>query len=96
MRNTTEKPIKSVIEDLMETYQIKGKMLEVGVINAWREVMGISVAKQTNQIYLRDGKLFIQLDSSVLKQELSYAKEKMKEVLNRKLKKNTIEEIILL
>jgi hypothetical protein len=53
------------------------------------------VANYTTDITLNNGTLYIKLKSSVLREELSYGKEKIVKLLNEKLKKDLIKKIVL-
>ena len=53
------------------------------------------VANYTTDINLKNGTLYVKLKSSVLREELSYGKEKIVKLLNEKLKKNLIKKIVL-
>ena len=96
MRFTREKPIADIVERLLSQYQLKGKLLELNIVQAWQELMGTSITRQTQQIYFKDDKLFIRLDSSILKNELYFSKTRLIALLNQKLKSNAIQDIILL
>ena len=61
----------------------------------WNEVMKNGVANYTTDIILNKGTLYIKLKSSVLREELSYGKEKIIKLLNERLKKNLIKKIVL-
>ena len=53
------------------------------------------VANYTTDVNLKNGTLYIKLKSSVLREELSYGKEKIVKLLNEKLKKDLIKKIVL-
>ena len=55
---------------------------------------GIETVK-INSIELSNKKLYVKLNSSVLREELNYGKEEIVKMLNEELKKECIEEIIL-
>lgn len=53
------------------------------------------ISKHTTEIYISGKKLFVKVDSSPLKQELSYSKTKLMQALNEQVGKAVIEEIVL-
>ncbi|MEP7168452.1 MAG: DUF721 domain-containing protein [Bacteroidota bacterium] len=93
MRNGNTKSLKEVIEELINTYKLRGKINEVRLQHSWEELMGKAVNKRTKEIYLRDKKLFIRLTSAPLKEELFYSSEKIKKMLNELLEGEYIEEV---
>ena len=57
--------------------------------------MGNAISKKTSSINLFNGVLTINITSSVLKQELNFAKDKIKSHMNAALKRDVIKEVIL-
>jgi predicted nucleic acid-binding Zn ribbon protein len=63
-----------LVDKLMKAYRLDGKMKELDVISAWPEMMGIAVSNRTKSITIRNKTLYITMDSSVMRDELSYGK----------------------
>lgn len=87
------KPMKNVFGDLMKIYGMDHKFTELKVKEIWEEKMGAAIANKTNKIVLFNGILSIYLDSGVLKQEFSYAKEKIKNMMNENLGQKVIKKV---
>lgn len=88
-------PLKEAIDRLLKAYKIEDKMDEISLQKEWEEMMGKAIANRTSKIYLKNKVLHIQLESSVLRHELSFAKERLCESLNKRIGKRVINEIIL-
>ncbi|CAM1344102.1 DUF721 domain-containing protein [Tenacibaculum amylolyticum] len=87
------------IKDLMGAF-IKQNKLEKGfrkihIEEAWKKLMGAGVASYTNEVKLQNGTLIIRLNSSVLREELSYGKEKIIRMLNEEMKEEVVKKIML-
>ena len=87
------------IDDLMKSF-VKENKLEKGLdkVNveaAWAEMMGNGVNNYTNSVKLHKDTLYVELSSSVLREELSYGKDKIISMLNDSLGKNLITKLIL-
>ncbi|MBN4066068.1 DUF721 domain-containing protein [Candidatus Amoebophilus asiaticus] len=95
MRRKNEIRIKDAIEEYLKKSKLKPKLDEVKLREAWEGHMGKAIANYTNKIYLKDRKLFINLSSSVLRDQLSYSKSKIIEMLNREVGEEIIDEVIL-
>lgn len=95
MRKTNEQSISEVIKQIFANPKISNKLDEVQLVNIWEELMGKTIARHTEKITLKNGKLTLKLDSAVLKEELSYSKQKVKEVLNEALGKESIKEVVI-
>lgn len=83
-RNSNETPLSEVIDKLLRAYRLDGKMKELDVIEAWPEMMGIAVANRTKEITIRNKVLYLTMDSSVMRDELSYGKQIIIQRINEK------------
>ncbi len=92
-RADNQQTMKQVVRDLLKIYGLEDKYMEVEVKTAWEELMGKAIAKKTRSIRLRKKVLTIQLDSGVLKEEFSYAKEKIAKLINDKVGQVVIEKV---
>ncbi|GIS04475.1 MAG: hypothetical protein CM15mP107_0950 [Bacteroidota bacterium] len=82
MRRSKSQPIGDVIKELLKNYDITSKFNEAHVITSWDKLMGPSVTKYTVKIEVEKRILFVKLSNAALKQELSYARQKIKKMLN--------------
>ena len=87
------------IDDLLKSF-VKENKLEKGLdkVNveaAWAELMGKGVNTYTNSVKLHKDTLYVELNSSVLREELSYGKDKIISMLNEALGKDLITKLIL-
>lgn len=96
MRRTNDKSLKEAIEQMMQVYKIKRKFNETGIIAQWPELVGKSVANRTKELFIHDKKLFLRIESSVIKNELMQMRMQIMEKINNEAKCILIEEIIFL
>lgn len=68
---------------------------QVEVERAWNEQMGPAIQKYTSKLTFDKGTLYVRLQSSVLREELSYGKSKIIKNLNESLGKELVKKIIL-
>lgn len=92
-RKHNQEPLKEVIERLLETYQLNSKLNETRIRTGWEEIVGAAVAKRTGTIYLRGQKLYVEILSDALKQELYYQKAEMANNVNKFLGKLVVTEV---
>jgi len=57
--------------------------------------MGKMVSNHTTDIYIRNKKLYVKVDSAALRSELSYAREKIRDVLNKEVNSEVITDVII-
>jgi predicted nucleic acid-binding Zn ribbon protein len=96
MRKTNDKTLKEAIEQMLNVYKIKRRFDETGVINFWPELVGKSVANRTKELFVRDKKLFLRIESSVIKHELTLMRTQIIQKINEEAKSVLVEEIIFL
>lgn len=96
MARTNDKSIKEAIEQMLRVYKLKRRFDETSLIAAWPEMMGPAVAHRTKDIFIRDKKLFIRVESSVIKNELLMMRSNIIDAMNTKAGSTVIEEIIFL
>ncbi len=87
--------IKELMKDVMKENKLTKGMLQISVQEAWAKLMGNGVVSYTNKIELNRKTLVVNLNSSVLREELSYGKEKIIKMMNEELGENLISKIIL-
>lgn len=81
---------------MMRVFGLQQKLDETKLITSWEKVMGKTIAKHTIRIYISKKKLFVHLNSSVVRQELGYGKDKIIAMMNEAAGKELITEVILL
>ncbi len=96
IRKTNDKSIKEALEQLLQVYKLQRKFDETSLIAAWPELMGPAIANRTKEIYIRDKKLFVRVESSVIKNELVMMRSQIIEKMNEKAGGTVIEEMVLL
>lgn len=74
-RTSNEAPLKEVLDRWLKAYGYDSKMKELDIIKAWPEMMGTAVAHRTNEIYIKNKKLFLKMDSAVMRDELAHGKQ---------------------
>ena len=94
MKLSNDRPLGEVLKELIETYRLEGKLNEMKVIHSWEKVVGDMIARHTKDLYIRNGKLFVKIDSPALKNELTYSTSSIVERLNAEAGCKVIEEII--
>ena len=96
MRKSNEQSLKEVIDDLLNAYKLRGKFNQKKVIASWERIMGKTIANRTDAVFFKENKLIIKLNSSVLREELSYSKNKIIQLINEDMGEEVVKEVILI
>lgn len=94
MSKHNEHSLKEVIDKLLKVYKLDDKLAERRLISSWDNVMGEMISKHTKDLYIKNQQLFVTLDSSALRNELSLAKTKIIKMLNDTTGQKVINEVI--
>jgi len=90
-----EYSLKDSIKAFIKANNLEEKIMQVRVKVSWEKLVSKVIADHTTKIYLKNKKLYVSFDSSVIKEELAYAKSKMIQNLNEELGETVVEEIII-
>ncbi|MDR2691310.1 MAG: DUF721 domain-containing protein [Dysgonamonadaceae bacterium] len=97
MKRVNAQEIGSVLDVFFEQNPaLADKLAETRLMDAWNTVLGSSVSRFTDKLYIRKRALYVKLTSSVLKSELMLCREQMIHKLNAHAGRNVIDNIILL
>jgi predicted nucleic acid-binding Zn ribbon protein len=96
MRKANDKTMKQAIEQMLNVYKIKRRFDETAIIAAWPDIVGKPVANRTREIFINNKKLFLRIESSVVKNELMIIRSQIMEKINNEAGDTLVEEIIFL
>ncbi|MEO0046348.1 MAG: hypothetical protein RL705_1539 [Bacteroidota bacterium] len=94
-RLSNESSIGDVLKAFIETNKLQGGMDKIDVQEAWKSLMGNGVNSYTKEVVLKGSTLYVSLTSAVLREELSYGKQKIITMINEELRKEVVTDIIL-
>jgi len=87
--------IQDLMKDVIKDNKLTKGMNQLSVKDAWAKLMGQGVVSYTNKVELNGKTLIVNLKSSVLREELSYGKEKIISMMNDEIGEKLISKIIL-
>ena len=93
-RVSNEGSIGDVLKEFIEKNKLQAGMDKIDVEEAWKSLMGNGVNNYTKEIVLKGTTLYVSLTSAVLREELSYGKQKIIKMINEELRKEVIKEVI--
>jgi hypothetical protein len=87
--------IGDALKQFVQSSKIKNGIRDAQIEEVWSEIMGTTIAKYTDKIYIFDKKLFIETNIGPLKNELGFQKVQIIERVNEKMGENMINEVII-
>ncbi len=94
-RKSNTSSLDEAIKSLLKAYRLNDKMVELDIVKGWPEIMGPVVASKTISIKVKNKLLIVELNSSVLREELSYGKAQIVRNVNDFLQQDFLEDVKL-
>ncbi|MBW6479060.1 MAG: DUF721 domain-containing protein [Bacteroidales bacterium] len=94
MRKTNEQSIGDVIRQWLKQSNMEEKITEVRINAFWGKVMGSDIQKLTERLVYRKKILTVYLRSAPLREELSMAKTKIVQMINKEAGAHVVDEVI--
>ena len=85
--------IKAILGEFISKNALSDGIDTARIQENWSSIMGENISAYTKELSLQQDVLIVKLSSSVLRQELSYGKEKIVEMINKSLGGNKIQDI---
>ena len=94
-RHNDNLSLSDALKEFVDSNKLQEGLDKIDVQDAWKQLMGNGVNSYTTSILLKKNTLYVKLSSSVLREELSYGKEKIITLLNEAIGKPLIKTLIL-
>lgn len=82
MIHTKSQPVHDILLAWLRAEGLETPLFEYRVVQAWPEVMGEVISRYTRQVFVKDGKLQVQLTSPSLRQNLMMEHKRIAQKLN--------------
>lgn len=93
MRSKDNKKIDDILKQFSAQKQLNTGYNKVSIEKFWQEKMGSMINKYTERITLKEDILFVYISSSSLKQELTYSRKKVLELIEKEFGPGYIKDI---
>ncbi len=88
-------PIDEILKAFIKENNLKKGIQKQTVEKLWPQLMGSPIAQYTESVTLKNKTLVVKLTSSVLREELSYGKDKILKMINEHLGEHVVDQIKL-
>ena len=94
-RLNNDSSIGDVLKQIIQVNKLQPGIDEVSVKETWKNLMGNGVNTYTRNVVLKGSTLYVELTSAVLREELSYGKEKIIKMINEELRRDVVKDVVL-
>ncbi|RZT93466.1 uncharacterized protein DUF721 [Ancylomarina subtilis] len=95
MRRSKTQKIEELVKIVLKEQGLDVKLKELELIKAWEVVIGKNVANATTNLYIKNRKLYVQLRSSIIRNELMLIKTGLIRALNNEVDAQIIDDIVV-
>lgn len=94
MRRSNTQPLSEILKEFIAETRIDRKLKEMDIVQGWEDLLGPTVARYTRDIYIRNKILYVEIKSSVVKNELMMMRDEICRKINEKAGEQIIDKII--
>ena len=94
-RTSNDGTIGDVLKQIIDKNKLQPGIDDIVVKEAWKKLMGNGVNSYTRNIILKNGVLYVELTSSVLREELTFGKDKIIKLINEELDREVVKNVVL-
>ena len=87
--------VKDLMQSFIKENNLTKGMQKLKIEEVWEQLMGAGVVSYTVSVQLQNKTLIIKLTSSVLREELSYGKEKIIQMINEEMGEELVSRLML-
>jgi predicted nucleic acid-binding Zn ribbon protein len=95
MSRSNQFSLGEAIREFIREYDLQDKLNEKKILASWENVVGPVISKHTSKMWIRNGVLYVRLDSAALRNELMYSRTKILRSMNRKAGSEVLHDMIL-
>lgn len=94
MRKSNTQPLGEVLREYIRKMNMENKLKEVDVVASWEQLLGKTIAHYTRNIYLSKKILYVEISSSIVKNELVMMREKIRQRMNEEAGEEMVDKIV--
>ena len=94
MRRSKTISLAEALRDYKSEMKLGEKLAEAGILNSWEGIVGKAISSRTKKVFIKDKILYVQLSSSVVRNELLMLRQALLEKLNSQAGSEVIKDIV--
>lgn len=85
--------VKDVMNNIVKSFKMDARYNNAVIISSWEKIMGAPIASRTESVFVKRRVLFLQVNTPVLRNELSMNKARIIAKINEYLKTEAIVDV---
>ena len=95
MQRKNTQSIKDILHEYVDSMQMRRKLKESRIEKQWEEMLGKNAASLTRKVLIKNGVLYVYLNSSVLRNEILMMRETIINRINEEAGEEIVTKIVL-
>lgn len=95
MTRKNDQSLGEILGALVRDPRYKPKLYQKKIENAWQDMMGVWINRETRSIRMKNGTLTIRIASAALREELHFMRAAIREKINHLLGEEFVREVII-
>jgi hypothetical protein len=95
MKRRNDLSLGEAIRLMLREYQLDGRLKDFQVRAIWQRLMEKELGNYISEVRVREGVLYVKVLSSPLRQELTIAREKIREQLNAEMGEPYVRKVVI-
>ena len=94
MRRSNTQSLSEVLREYINKNRIERKLKEVDAVQSWENLLGKTIARYTRNIFISNKILYVEISSSVVKNELVMMREEIRRKINEQAGEELVSRIV--
>lgn len=95
IRRKSDQPIGEVLKEYLEAYRHRGRFTEARIKAIWADKMPTTIRQYTRDVKLIKQTVYLAIDSAPLRDQLTFQRDKIKDMLNGELGEAYVEKVVV-
>jgi predicted nucleic acid-binding Zn ribbon protein len=95
MKRSNERSLKEVLDAMVEATGMRARLDEQAIRSFWSDLAGAMIARHTAGMRLMRGRLHLKVDSAPLRHELTYQREGLARMINERMGREVVQEVVI-
>ncbi len=95
MKKSNDQPLSEVLQQMVHVFRLKPNLYKTKIENIWATMMGKTIAGYTRELRIQNNVLYVTIESSSLRSELHFGREKILKMLNEEIGEDFLKEVVI-
>ncbi|MCS7036651.1 MAG: DUF721 domain-containing protein [Saprospiraceae bacterium] len=95
LKKRNDLTLKEALQAMLREYRLDGRLKEMQARAVWDRIMGKRIGTYTSEVRVHQGVLYVTVLSAPLRQELTFARDKIRDLINEEMGENYVRDVVI-